>query len=86
MCASDQGNVKIMELLLDKGANVNMTTKVLMSRVEQGVNVVSIDILLQSHEWSPLMITSRKGHLKAVKLLLERGAEIDHQNIVRVVL
>jgi ankyrin repeat protein len=30
------------------------------------------------------MIASRKGYLKAVKLLLERGAHIDHQNIVRL--
>ena len=31
MWASDRGNVKIVELLLDKGANVNMMTKVLMA-------------------------------------------------------
>ena len=29
------------------------------------------------------MIASRKGHLKVVKRLLEHGAVLDHQNVVR---
>ena len=29
------------------------------------------------------MLASRKGHLKVVKTLLERGAELNHQNVVR---
>ena len=38
MWASDRGNVKIVELLLDKGANVNMMTKVLMATARLSID------------------------------------------------
>ena len=36
MWASDRGNIQIVDLLLNKGANPNITSKVAMSRGEWG--------------------------------------------------
>ena len=31
---------------------------------------------------TPLMAASRRGHVRCVQLLLDRGAQVDHQNKV----
>ena len=57
-----------------------------------GVLYVTLVVLFMIHvllslqyKWTPLMWASSKGHVTCVQLLLEKGAEIDHQDQVSVV-
>ena len=38
--------------------------------------------LFLQYGWSPLMVASSWGHLEIVKLLLDKGAEVNHLNKV----
>ena len=50
-----------------------------LSLINSGVNVNCL-VRIDGREWSPLMMASGWGHTDIVKLLLERGAQIDLQN------
>lgn len=80
MWAAAEGNVEAMKVLIEAGADVKARSKEIDFRnyepmrggsaigdVANGVEV----------EFSPLFFAVRAGHLEAVKLLLDKGADVD---------
>ena len=90
--ASANGHLKIAELLVQRGASVDIFNekqetplyqaarngKVAIARllIDHGANLHSAD----SNGWTPLHAASQRGHLGVVKLLLRRGADVDVLN------
>ncbi len=35
----------------------------------------------QTHDWTPLFIASQNGHVECVRVLLDRGAAINHSTV-----
>jgi ankyrin repeat protein len=89
--ASEEGHVSVVEILIDKGANIehgrandNGMTALTAASWEGHVPVV--EILLAkgadaNHQldngWTALMVACSQGHAKAAKILLENGAKVD---------
>jgi ankyrin repeat protein len=88
-CASKNGHLETVKLLLDQGANVNSKDRfgnfalvlatsgryieIVRLLLDQGANVDSKD-----NEGDPvLQIASKNGYTEIVRLLLDRGANID---------
>jgi ankyrin repeat protein len=82
------GNIEIVRILLDKGANVNVPRKDGITPLHLASNQGSVEIvklLLDKgakvdvkggkNSITPLMLASMNGHTEVVKLLLERGAD-----------
>ena len=92
MIASDEGHMNIAKLLMDHGAEVGRDQvlvaacksgddSLVLSLINSGVNVNCL-VKFGYGEWSPLMRASAEGHTDIVKLLLQRGAQVDLQNDV----
>ena len=65
LLASQQGNIEIVKLFLDRGAQIDC-------------QVNNSDT--SKSRFTALMWASAKGHIEVVKLLLDRGALIDSQD------
>ncbi|KAA8565832.1 hypothetical protein EYC84_009652 [Monilinia fructicola] len=85
-------NLNVVLLLMDYGADINMTTKLgtpLFYAAALSVNKI-VEFLISkgaqvmpydsegNEEPSPLVIAASKGNIEIVKMLLEFGAEVDH--------
>ena len=88
--ASENGQMNVVELLLSKGAEIDVEDKnhctPLMLAAENGHNDISMhlihhgaDICKMDVFWQATLLSyaSENGHLKVVELLLSKGAEID---------
>lgn len=64
-CSSKYYDIKFPELLLEYGANVND---------------VQVDIEKEGKIRTPLMVACKTGKLDLVKLLVEKGADLNYQN------
>jgi UPF0716 family protein affecting phage T7 exclusion len=92
MVAAESGNVKIVQLLLDNGADVNVVTSTgwtaLVGAIEEdhpetaillinrGADVNAVDLQADT----PLILSAAMSENEVVKLLLERGADINAKN------
>ena len=92
MLASDNEDMDIAKLLMDHGAKVGRDhvlvaacmsgdDSLVLSLINSGVNVNCL-VKIDGSEWSPLMMASSEGHTDIVKLLLQRGAQVDLQDNV----
>ena len=90
--ASQKGNIKIMGLLLNAGADVHQTDRngysSLMCAAYYG-HEECVDLLLKAgadvntgdrHYYTAAIYASQKGHDKCVKLLLKAGADVNAHN------
>ena len=91
--ASNQGYTEIMKVLIDNGADVNVKTKEgatpLITACCFGRDLEAVELLISngadvkamSHErgygLNPLLDSSEKGNYDTVKLLLDRGADVN---------
>ncbi|KAI9147010.1 Ankyrin repeat domain-containing protein [Paramyrothecium foliicola] len=91
--AGERGNLNILQLFLDNGAQVDSIDRVgrspLSFAAEQGHLEVS-QLLLEkgakvdlqdNYSQTPLSYAARQGHLEVLQLLLEKGAKVDLQDI-----
>ena len=91
--ASESGHLKVVELLLSKGAKIDVKDRYhctpLMLAAENGHNDVSMHLINHGADVSKkggisnrtaLHYASGNGHLKLVELLLSKGAEIDEED------
>ena len=76
-------NVALVELLLDAGAVVNQETQVnqcLSVCLPVCLSVYALIITSHMHTqngWCPLTLACNKGYLSTVRLLVQRGANVD---------
>ena len=92
MIACENGNIEMAELLLSKGANVNMQTNngssslMVASRyghsdVVQTLLDKDAEVNMQNNNGSAsLMFASQNGHNDVVKTLLDKGAQVNMQD------
>ena len=89
MCAASSGHTEIVKLLLERGADVNITNHysctVLVSASNEG-NAEIVKLLLahgadvnirNRSNRTALMCAASSGHTEIVKLLLEHGADVN---------
>ncbi|KAF8417658.1 ankyrin repeat-containing domain protein [Tirmania nivea] len=88
-CASQSGNRNITELLLDRGANVNLLNRfsddtALWAAVTEGsLEIITFlldrgaDVNVNGHSGTALCAAAYEGSLEIVTLLLERGADVN---------
>lgn len=92
--AAHYENLNVAQLLLNRGANVNFTPKVDNNRCCCSLRLLHHRWLLCVHlckcVWfsvqngiTPLHIASRRGNVIMVRLLLDRGAQIDAKTKVQ---
>lgn len=88
--AAQKGNVTIVRELLGRGADITAATLTGLTAILQAAHFGKTDVLkllLQSgsshliecanhNQTTPLMRASQEGHVQAVKLLLEAGAQV----------
>uniref|UniRef100_A0A8P4GCD3 Ankyrin 1, erythrocytic b n=1 Tax=Dicentrarchus labrax TaxID=13489 RepID=A0A8P4GCD3_DICLA len=74
--AAHYENMSVAQLLLNRGANVNFTPKVSLSQL-QGLRGTMNVVQTLCNGITPLHIASRRGNVMMVRLLLDRGAQID---------
>ena len=90
MSAAASGNIATVKLLLDKGACVNAKSKqpywptmyqaVRKSYFDDHHNAIVERFLKEGDNgWTALMSATAEGHVEVVRILLERGAEINAQ-------
>ncbi|KAK8054800.1 hypothetical protein PG993_000027 [Apiospora rasikravindrae] len=91
--AIDNGDIQMVNLLLDNGADIDLQVK---DEWSTGKTALAIAASRENHEvlrallqrgaqvncedpgvWSPLYLAVFHGHLENVKILLEHGAEVD---------
>ena len=90
--ASENGHLRVVELLLSEGAEIDAEDKnhhtPLMLAVKNGHNDVSMHLINHGvdvnkkyrFDQTALHYASENGHLKMVELLLSKGAEIDAED------
>ena len=94
MMASDKGHTDVVQLLLERGAQVDLQNNVGLTALIWASDKGHTDIvklllergaqidLQNNDEWTALMMASSCGQTEIVKLLLERGAQVDLQDNV----
>jgi ankyrin repeat protein len=74
--AAYEGNVDIMQMLLDHGADINL---------HPYGKYTTLPLQRESEDWGSALHTAVKGgHMEAVEFLLEKGAAKDYRNEVGV--
>jgi len=74
--AAQVGDARIVELLLDHGADVNVREMDLYNEREQ-LPGVPVPGAIRWRNQIPLMLAVRGGNLEVVRVLLKRGAQVD---------
>jgi ankyrin repeat protein len=82
--ASFRGNVRIVRMLLDKGANVNVQGGNYVRRVhpascEGNEQVINVPRKKGESSGDALYTASLRGHWQVVKMLLDKGADVNAQ-------
>ena len=90
MAASENGHSAVCELLLNRGANIDMADKVwnvlyYVILCHYALEMI-VNIMIQTDGKNALICASEKGHIEVCYLLLSRGADIDIDNVVSVFL
>ncbi len=90
--ASQNGNLDIVKLLLENGAEVNITNhndRTALIKASQDGHTDTVQLLIQfgaavdladEHSVTALLAASSEGHWETAKVLLEAGADIRHTN------
>lgn len=86
--AASNGNLSEVIKLLDEGANIDPTDDVswfyillIYFLIINNLNFFcKIQLQMDQLGWTPLMIAVSGGHLDIAKVLIERGAEVNHSN------
>jgi ankyrin repeat protein len=73
--AVESGDVKLVELLLSLGAEVNLRAPVYSAFLSDGPEIADKDSADKSGA-TPLHVAVNEGHLKIVRLLLDKGAKV----------
>lgn len=90
MLASYNGHTKLVELLIDKGADVNMVdelTRNALMYASSGPFPNTVKVLLKAgadpnltddeQNWTPAMMAAAEGQLEVLKVLVENGADLE---------
>ena len=97
MLASENGHLQAVELLIEKGADLNLQDKkvspmttlflVLLEYIFFLSSVYNKYMLpcIQDSSMSALMLALENGHLRAVELLIEKGADLNQRDWVSLV-
>ena len=83
MLACEQGNLEIVEILLEHKAGIEIQTQVLLC--VENFQFHNSTICTQSG-WTAVMIACENGHLDIVRVLVEKQANINHRNKVSIIL
>jgi ankyrin repeat protein len=81
--ACGQGNEKIVRLLLEAGSEINMSpeknhgVRILIRSQQEAQSLPKTFAIARYNGRTALQAASERGHLNIVKLLLERGAEVN---------
>ncbi len=91
--AASNGAIKLVKILLENGADPNLTNRVgetpLFAAAEKGrtdvvaellARGVQVNIRSKFTQMTPLMMAAENGHSEVVKLLLEKKAELSGKN------
>lgn len=71
LCAAEKGNIKIVKMLLDHGADCNYTGRLSDGNLGSGDPVIV---------WTPLFNAALYGHPEVMKLLIKHGANVDFRD------
>lgn len=93
ICSGGVGPVELMELLIEKGANVHQTDKegwtpliyvsssgqlpLIRTLIKAGADVNHLSL---DKKWTPLTRASFRGHMNAVEILVDSGARVDFKS------
>gem|GEM_PF-854388 len=80
MLAAEYGHTEVVRMLLDAGAKVNAQAKnkwIYLSKNPEIIRYVGMAELSVLNKGTPLMLASREGHAKIVKMLLGAGAKVN---------
>ena len=83
MLAAQSGHTKTVRALLNAGAEVNITSYVLVTSIKPSVYMQAPAILhLKWKGNTALVMAAKGGHTKTVKILIEAGADVAGRNTV----
>lgn len=88
MWAVAEGHIPVVEMLIEAGADVNARTTYIPRNTGRGLAFEGLPprrrnadetgpMLHAGGELTPLLFAAREGHIQAVRLLIEAGADID---------
>ncbi len=80
MKAAEFGHTNVVKLLIERGANVNMSVNCTLTDIKSSENSIINGVFLPPetsiHGYTALMFAAKNGHTDVVKLLLDNGADI----------
>ncbi len=86
MCAACKGYKEIVSLLVERGANMDVQNVVRLYHPLPHSSPLTIILYSPIHQYgrTAMMEAAFQGHLEIVSLLVERGANMDLQAVVRL--
>ena len=75
--AASKGHLKVVELLIEKGADMEPERTIYVSCCDDGEFFVNPCVFSWQGGWALLTLAILNGHPKLVELLIEKGADVE---------